>query len=331
MSTTTSFLTFADAYLHSVKTVLSDGVRVDPVIDATSVGSAFGAKSRDTLELQNVTFTVSDSDSALILSPPRSLRLEYVIGSVLWTLAASDDVASIAYYNSRGADFSDDGAHLSGAFGKRLQRSCHIDQLAYCQRLLTQDPNSRRAVATILHPTDGQRSTREYPCAIAVQYLVRAGQLCATTIMRAQSVAMVLPYDFALFRALQFALALRLSITPGPLTCFATSFHIYEDEVDLARRILNAPVTNINPGLLKDIVRRHADLHECATSLIAAVQNHDLSMVADMLHQSITSRDVPLHILSRFAACKLKAYALVQNTDSDLPSELLPLVEGYEL
>jgi hypothetical protein len=60
--------------------------------------------------------------------------------------------------------------------------------------------------------------------------------------MRSQSAALVLVYDAFLFATLQQLLAARLGVGLGPLHLAAGSFHIYEDEADLARRITVSPV-----------------------------------------------------------------------------------------
>ncbi|MFA5376279.1 MAG: thymidylate synthase [Dehalococcoidia bacterium] len=64
----------------------------------------------------------------------------------LWMLAGRRDVAPLAWYNSKMAEFSDNGITYHGAYGHRWRRYFCIDQLDEVVRELKADPHSRRVV-----------------------------------------------------------------------------------------------------------------------------------------------------------------------------------------
>lgn len=163
--------TLADAYQQSLRDLLQHGCRVESVRDPTSIASNWGAGDRPTLEVIGYTLQIDDPYASLFFSRERPLRLEYLFGLFLWTIAGSDDVDSLAYYHSMAQVFSDDEKHLCGAFGKRLfGYRDSINQIdAICQRLV-KDPCSRRTVGAICVPEDNILQSREYPCCIGVQY-----------------------------------------------------------------------------------------------------------------------------------------------------------------
>ena len=233
------YKTFSEAYKNSLKCLLSEGRPVQGVKDAKSPGSRFGELVRDTIEVIGYSFEVTDPLSCFLVSKARPLRLAYCLGSLVWTLNGSDNLEEIAFYNPHGGASSDDGVHLSGAFGKRLFRyNGNINQVELILAKLKQDRSSRRTAAMILVPEDQSANSREYPCAIAVQYLLRQGRLDAITFMRSQSAAFVLPYDSFLFMSLQCILSQRLGAEPGTYVHVSGSFHFYEDEIDTVRRIV---------------------------------------------------------------------------------------------
>ena len=165
----------------------------------------------------------------------------------LATLNGSDELDEIAYYDPRGRDFSDDGVHLSGAFGKRLFRyDGKLDQVELILAKLKDDESSRRTAGMILVPQDQVSGSREYPCAIAVQYLLRDGRLDAITFMRSQSAAFVLPYDAFLFMSLHCILSHRLGVEAGRHVHVSGSYHIYDDEVETVNAIIKDEIGTLD-------------------------------------------------------------------------------------
>lgn len=228
--------TFADAYVDGLGELLDCGNRVEPVLDESSVGSAFGTKFRPTIELRPFVFRVRDPSACLIACHPRQPHLDFIVGQWLWTMAGSDDLAQIAYYNQAGRMFSEDGSRLAGAFGARMRRNAG-DQLERVIKLLSHDPGSRRAVIAISEAADSRTSMLDFPCASSLHFMIRDGELEMITTMRSQSALMVLPYDAALFMMLQMWVAAELEVDIGTHTWIANSFHVYEDELSLAKKV----------------------------------------------------------------------------------------------
>jgi thymidylate synthase len=71
----------------------------------------------------------------------------------LWMLAGRRDVAPLAWYNSKMAEFSDDGKMFHGAYGYRWRQWFGYDQLEYIVQELKNTPTSRRVVLQMWDPT----------------------------------------------------------------------------------------------------------------------------------------------------------------------------------
>jgi thymidylate synthase len=334
MKSENSHQTFAQAYVRGLRDLLEHGHDVPPIEDPTSVASKFGQVPRRTTELLGYSFEVRDPRSCLALSSARSLRLPFCFGLFLWTMAGSDNAEWISYYNSRAHDFSDDGIYITAAFGKRLfGLPATGDQLDAIAKRLSGDPQSRRTVATIALPDDNVRRSRDYPCAIALQFFLREDHLHAITYMRSQSAAMVLPYDAFLFMAMQCWMASRLGVAPGPYRHVAGSFHIYEDEVQIAREVLQAgadparigpmpsPEANLDRLLAFEREVRAATIAR-ATSTIHKLIGAEIGAHDDDSFFAQARRILLLH-----AARTLKAPALIESLIAELPSEIQCIID----
>jgi thymidylate synthase len=239
----------ASAYRQGLLDLLQDGRPVPSVQESTSPASGFGVADRPSVELIGYSFEVTNPFACLVDSEARTLRLPYCVGSLLWTLAGSDDLEHLQQYHPDARNFSDDGISLSGAFGKRLFRNQdQIDEIDAIIKRLRVDPASRRTFAAICDAEDNIRQSREYPCCIGLQYFLREGALHSITYMRAQHALLILPYDAFLFMALQCIVAARLGATIGTYKHICGTFHIYEAEREFTERVLSEPLHSIEFG-----------------------------------------------------------------------------------
>lgn len=232
-----SFEAVERAWRALVADVLAFGEQVSPVLDPLSVGSRFGAAKRSTLELLGTRFEITNPRARLFDSIARNSRYSYAIGQTLWALSGSCDVGPLSFYNDRGGEFSDDGKTVRSALGRRVLSSVDGNQLVAAQEKIRQDPSTRRAMIQIYSANDLFAHSRDVPCIGSVHLLARSGKLHAIAHMRSQSALMVLPYDLFVLTMLHEVCAVNLGMQLGSFFHLCDSAHIYEDELDLARRI----------------------------------------------------------------------------------------------
>lgn len=227
------------AYKEVLRDLITHGTEVNSTIDPMSIGSNFGNQVRRTKEIIGYSFAIEyPYDRALFLES-RSLNLPFAIANCIWTIAGSNSLDFIHFYNDRGKQFSDNQRTLYGAHGKRLFDTNGINQIAGIINRLKTDPCSRRTVAAIYQADDNQAVSRDIPCPIAIQFFQRDGKLHTVTYMRSQSVAMVLPYDVFVFTFLQEVLAVELGLGLGTYHHVTGSLHYYLDEQELVHKVLN--------------------------------------------------------------------------------------------
>ena len=87
---------------------VANGEDVPSIKDPKSIGSGWGTRERPTKELRYVTLVLKNPQKRLINSP--FFLLEDIIPrAVLATLSDVFDVQTMAFYNPRAPEFSDDG------------------------------------------------------------------------------------------------------------------------------------------------------------------------------------------------------------------------------
>lgn len=198
---------------------------------------AIGPRGLATRELTNVTLNLTDAFNNVIVHPRRKLNYRFMVAEWLWVLFGRNDLATIARYNARMREFSDDGVTLAGAYGPSFNA-----QVAYVCDALRRDPETRRAVLTFWRPAPDLAS-RDIPCTIGAQFLVRDGELIATFTMRSSDAWLGVPYDAFTFTMLaSYVRGLIIEqVKLGPVVRFILnigSSHLYETNVEGARDVL---------------------------------------------------------------------------------------------
>jgi thymidylate synthase len=190
---------------------------------------------------------------------------------LLWIIQGRNDLDSIANYNSKYKNFSDDNETLNGAYGQRIFRweglydvidetykdeedNTHpsfslehivINQLEKSIELLKNDPETRQAVISIYNPVQDTADTKDKPCTNTIQFTIRDNKLNMTVYMRSNDAYLGTPYDVYNFTTLQEIVAGRLNIDVGIYTHFTNSLHLYKEHVKDAKKIIKTAYKSI--------------------------------------------------------------------------------------
>lgn len=305
-----SHKSFADSYAAGLRDILAEGQDVPSVRDPLSKASDFGRSDRPYRELIGHQSRIAETTSCLAVSPDLPVNLSYCFGLLAWSLDGRNDVGTPAYYRRGAHEYSDDQHTLSGAFGHRLL-TANGDQLEEIVRRVERDPAHRRTFALVLEPGDNFRRSLEYPCAVGVQLFLRDGALTWLTVMRAQQALTVLPYDAFLFMGLQQYAASLLNVPCGPYIHQSGTFHFYDREIPLARRIVDAPPAPAElpafPGTEAGGRQTALELVDVEWRLRQAVEAGDVSAVDDIASRQAATEfaDVARACLGTFAYRKL--------------------------
>ena len=156
----------------------------------------------------------------------RNLGYRFLFAEALWILEGKEDVATIAPFSKHIVQFSDDGETFFGAYGPRI-----VDQINWVVRKLAEDRDTRQAVLTIWQ--ENPYDSKDIPCTISVQFLIRDGLLHCIDNMRSSDAWLGWPYDVFNFTMLSSAVIIALKdtypdIRMGQLWMNLGSAHLYD-------------------------------------------------------------------------------------------------------
>lgn len=241
---------------------------------------AFGAGSAprgiQTRELLHST-TEINMNAPVLENPARKLSYKFMAAEAYWILTGSDRVDEIAPWSKVISQFSDDGVTFAGAYGPRIEA-----QLAYVLRKLREDPDTRQAVITTWGPNP--TPSKDIPCTVSINFLIRKGRLHLSVYMRSNDVWLGMPYDvfnFSMLGALVCA-HLRSKGCPdlrlGMLLLTAGSLHLYEKNYLAAAEIVGAiPLAyRVQPSIPRDVYATSDNLLSTLEQLRHSVRGSDL-------------------------------------------------------
>ena len=188
------FKNVCTAWLYLLKEVMERGVSCAPR----------GIEVREVLHSQ---VTVEDLRNNILTHPARDLNYRFMVAEWLWIQSGRCDVAWIERFNRQITKFSDDGKEFRGAYGPRF-----LDQAQRVIALLRRDPNSRQAVIRIFDRGDLIGETKDVPCTLSLQLLLRGGGLHGIMTMRSNDLWLGFPYDFFNFSQLTNSIAGELKV-----------------------------------------------------------------------------------------------------------------------
>lgn len=190
-------------------------------------------------EICDAVFCVEDPTRSIVSSPIRKMPMRYAVGELAWYLSGSNKVKDISRFAKKWADISDDGETNNSAYGWRIFDKFGFDQWEYVKNLLKRDPLSRQAV---IHIKDASNQpTKDVPCTVYLQFLLRDEKLNLSVHMRSNDIWMGVPYDMFSFCFLQMKMAMELGVKVGEYTHYAGSLHMYRRDYETALKNMSNP------------------------------------------------------------------------------------------
>lgn len=176
----------------------------------------------------------------------RKVNVPFMLREAAWIISGSNRLEDLTPFIPRYADFSDDGKFLKGAYGPKV-----IDQLPYVVDAIAGDVDTRQAVLTIWRERPGP--SRDIPCTVAMQFLVRDDKLHSVVTMRSQDIVLGFTFDVFTFsmvaKAVQLLLLERgIEVELGDLHVNAGSMHLYSDFYERAQGWVEANIVDGNTG-----------------------------------------------------------------------------------
>lgn len=228
-------------------------------------------KVSNTSELRNVTIELDNIDNAIV--GVRDISPSYLFGELLWYFTGNQSVNFISKFSSMWSRLSDDGRTSNSAYGHIMKYRHGFNQIEKVIELLMVDPNSRRAVINLNVPNSQVIETKDEPCTIALQFVIRDERLHCTTVMRSNDIWFGLPYDIAFFTELQRYIAERLNVATGSYVHFVTSLHMYDRDEEKLKKVLKGEYGTQHITFNKE--KFHAKKYVIADLIILLMEEDD--------------------------------------------------------
>lgn len=209
--------------------------------DLLRLGTSSAPRGLATAEIAPAAITLTDPTASVITDSSRRLNQAFAAAEFCWVMAGDDTAAKLSRFNSRIAQFADQdgGARFFGAYGPKV-----AGQLPYVLEALRRE-DSRQAVISIWR--ESPPPTRDVPCTLSLQFLLRRGRLSLIVTMRSNDVWLGLPYDAQLFTRIQVWVASQLGCELGQYYHVAGSLHLYATDFVAAARVLQVKCVS-RPG-----------------------------------------------------------------------------------
>lgn len=197
--------------------------------------------------------TVTPMCNPILCAKHRNIGYRFMFAEAWWILTGRDDVASIHPYSKNIAQFSDNFTTFFGAYGPKI-----VQQLPYVIAKLAIDNDTRQAVINIWRESPPQ--TKDVPCTLSVQFLIRGNRLYCIDTMRSSDAWLGWPYDTFNFSMLSSFIILKLrehyniNLELGNLIMNIGSSHLYITNHEQALWCLTHPEINYQYPELNPLV-----------------------------------------------------------------------------
>lgn len=248
-----------ESYVNIVKYVAAAGVEKSPR----------GLPTRDVPGAQIV---LRDPTRAIPAFTGRALSLQLAAVEALSLIGGFCDPALLVAAAPEMSKFMD-GGNFHGGYGQRTRGQ----MVTVIDRLLT-DPDTRQAQVVLWDPSlDALVSdARDYPCTTSIQFLsykTSVGRFLDCHVhMRSNDVWRGLSLDMFMFTQLQLAVTGFLGWQVGTYYHHATSLHMYETDMSLAKNI-HEPTQEFSMGSLLEKSSTHQTAHDAWLSITKTIRD----------------------------------------------------------
>ena len=191
-----------------------------------------GVKFGDTKALFNVGFYIENPLDNAIENTERKWNPEYAEAEWQWYLSGDRNIAKLAELYGKVPEIWKRMAYPNGNvnsnYGWQWRRN---DQIDYVVNLLTNEPDTRQAVITILDMKEHDTFALDTPCTYAVQFTILHGKLDMCVTMRSNDLWYGFCNDQYCFSRMQEMVSNELNIEPGVYYHFAHNMHLYNDKI----------------------------------------------------------------------------------------------------
>ncbi len=233
---------FDQEYLAVLKHILSSGTDKG---DRTGTGtlSVFAA---------NMRFDLRDGSIPLLTS--KRMKYENIVGELLWMLSGNTNVRDLEDQGIKiWSAWADENGDLGPTYGRQFRDAGGIDQLLEAQRLIIEEPGSRRIIISLWNVAL-LTQMRLPPCLHTYQFYVdtETHELNLHVNQRSCDFMLGVPYNIASAATFLRMMCAVSGYMPGELAWTGVDTHIYHNHIKQMSRQLASPIYDSPKLVLND-------------------------------------------------------------------------------
>jgi len=203
-------------------------------------------RGMETKEIINCLVKITNPYDRIVTNFFRKISLKYLIGEWLWYERGSNSLEEISYYSKFWEKITDDGCTINSSYGHRILGQhplVKVNQWEYAKKQLINDKDSKRAVIIICLPSDLKERTKDLPCTMFLQFLIRDNYLHLFCNMRGNDLIFGFTYDAACFTMFQEKMLLELrkyypNLQMGNYFHFTSNMEVYKRHYKMLQQIV---------------------------------------------------------------------------------------------
>ncbi len=207
-----------DAYVVGYSLIVSQGIERN-------------SRNGIVLEFPSPVATMYEKPQERVLfCPNRNANPFFHLMESLWMLHGRNDLEFVHMFNKRMKDYSDDGIKFHAAYGHRWRAHFCFDQLKHIIRILSKDPDSRRAVLQMWDPVaDLGKDLKDLPCNTTIYFRISSNNNLDMTVCNRSNDVIWGTYgaNVVHMSILQEYIASMLHLEIGYYYQFSNNFHAY--------------------------------------------------------------------------------------------------------
>ena len=174
----------------------------------------------------------------------KKVHIKSVVHELLWFLRGETNVRSL---NEVGVsiwdEWADGDGELGPVYGKQWRSWAKpdggtVDQIAWVENEIRNNPDSRRLVVSAWNPADLDRMALA-PCHCLFQFYVADGRLSCLLYQRSADVFLGVPFNVASYALLTQMMAEAAGLRPGEFVHAFGDVHLYSNHLEQAREQLS--------------------------------------------------------------------------------------------
>lgn len=211
--------TFNDKYIEILRDLWFNGVDCFP-------------RGMRCKELLSYSFHLNNPADNVISLKGFETNLDYAKEELAWYESGDNDINFSKRIKNVWQKYAYDDVHALSGYGRRIFGNCEVLQMSqweWVKRELIRDADSRRAIINLNDKNDkSEMYTKDMPCTVFMQFLVRNGKLNMIASMRSNDIVLGVRNDVYCFTSLQQRMAKELNVSLGAYFHHAGSMHLYE-------------------------------------------------------------------------------------------------------